>query len=230
MNATKLGLRITSSALATALALAPVNSALAAPAAAPAPAPLDPQPVDEVPEDVESPEGVDGEDPEAVEGETPEDVDGEDPEADIEAPEDEEPVDEEIEDEEPEDEDLPIAAEGPLRPAEPTWGPKDQFPMNGKGMLITGGVVTGLGAAFIVTSILITACDFDSALSCKFAPQRDFLVPTAVAATGLGLLLIGVGIGNHIKYKRWERWAPETAFVPTTVPGGGGGVAMVGRF
>ncbi|KIG16684.1 hypothetical protein DB30_04157 [Enhygromyxa salina] len=243
MNATKLGLRITSSVLATALTLAPVRGAVAAPAAAPAPAPLDPQPVDEVDEG-EDPEGEDpegeGVDPEAVtegeEGEEPvaeEPVEPEEPEVEEPEPEEPEPEPEPEEEEaEPEEEEaeLPIVPEGPLRPAEPTWGPKDQFPMNGKGMLITGGVVTGLGAGFIVTSILITGCDYESALSCKLAPQRDFLVPLAVASTGLGLLLLGVGVGNRIKYKRWERWAPETAVVPTMVPGGGGGVAMVGRF
>ena len=125
----------------------------------------------------------------------------------------------------------PAADPGEMRPPEPTWGPKNQYPRNGKGMLITGGVTTGLGAAFIVTSVLITRCDFESSLSCRFGDQRDFLIPTAVATTGLGLLLVGVGIGNHIKYKRWQNWTPEkTAVVPTYVPGGGGGVAFVGKF
>ncbi len=98
-------------------------------------------------------------------------------------------------------------------------------------MLITGGIVTGLGAAFIATSVLITRCDYDSSLRCRYGNQRDFLVPTAVATTGLGLLLVGVGVGNHIRYKRWENWTPEkTAVVPTFVPGGGGGLAWVGSF
>ncbi|PRQ05671.1 hypothetical protein [Enhygromyxa salina] len=240
MNATKLGLRITSSVLATALTLAPVNGAVAAPAAAPAPAPLEPQPVEDVGDESEEPEGVEGEEPEGVtDGEAGEDPEVEAPEEleepeveepEVEEPEPEEEESDESEAEEEEEADLSITPEGPMRPAEPTWGPKDQYPMNGKGMLITGGLVTGLGAGFIVTSILITRCDFDSALSCKLAPQRDFLVPLAVASTGLGLLLLGVGVGNRIKYKKWERWAPETAVVPTMVPGGGGGVAMVGRF
>jgi hypothetical protein len=123
-----------------------------------------------------------------------------------------------------------LADAGPIQPPEPTWGPKGQYPRNGKGMLITGGIVTGLGAAFIVTSVLITQCDFESSLKCKYGDQRDFLIPTAVATTGLGLLLVGVGIGNRIKYKRWQNWTPEqTAVVPTYVPGGGG-VAWVGQF
>jgi hypothetical protein len=96
--------------------------------------------------------------------------------------------------------------------------------------MITGGTVTGLGAAFIITSVLITTCDFESALACKLNDQRDFLVPLAVATTGLGLMLIGVGVGNHVKYKRWKNWTPEqTAVVPTMVPGGGG-MAWVGKF
>jgi hypothetical protein len=151
-----------------------------------------------------------------------------DPEGEeTELPEAEETEGEEVTIDEPPD----LADAGPMRPPEPTWGPKNQYPRNGKGMLITGGIVTGLGAAFIVTSVLITRCDFESALSCKFGDQRDLLIPTAVAATGLGLLLIGVGVGNHVKYKRWKTWTPEqTAVVPTYVPGGGGGVAWVGRF
>jgi hypothetical protein len=239
MNATKLGLRITSSVLATALTLAPIHGAVAAPAAAPIAPPDEEAALEgegESPEDV-APEGIapEGETPEGEtpEGVTPEGVEGETPEGEdmIDPPEPEpEPEVEEPEIEEPEEEELALTPEGPMRPAEPTWGPKDQYPMNGKGMLITGGVVTGLGAAFILTSVLITSCNFDSALSCKFGEQRDFLVPVAVTATGVGLLLLGVGVGNHIKYKRWERWAPETAVVPTMVPGGGGGMAFVGRF
>ncbi|PRP92378.1 hypothetical protein ENSA5_49480 [Enhygromyxa salina] len=262
MYANKLGLRITSSVLATSLSLVPMTSAWAAPPdavdaegeaeegdapegeAAEGEVAEGEQPEGEVAEG-EAPEGetaegegAEGEQPEgevaegeAAEGEAAE---GEEPEPEVVAPEDEaeaelpeaDEVEAEAVEEEPE-----LVPEGPLRPPEPTWGPKDQYPMNGKGMLITGGLITGLGAAFIVTSVLITDCNFDSALSCKLGDQRDFLIPLSVAATGLGVLLVGVGIGNHVKYKRWERWAPEkTAVVPTLVPGGGGGVAWVGKF
>jgi hypothetical protein len=194
------------SVLATAVGLAPIHGALAA------------QPEGEEPE-----EGEEGEEGEGEEGEEGEVAEGEEPEP--EEAEAEEEEEEEAVEELPQFEDL-----GPMRPPEPTWGPKGQYPRNGKGMLITGGIVTGLGAAFIVTSVLITRCDFDSALSCRYGDQRDFLVPTAIATTGLGLLLIGVGVGNHIKYKRWQNWSPEqSAVVPTYVPGGGG-VAVVGRF
>lgn len=222
MTSSKLGFlpsSVLASVLATAVSLAPVQAVAAPPE--------------------EAPEGEEGsvevgapEEGETAEGETPE---GETPveiEPPVEEPTDEGEVEGEGEgEEEPAAEEVPTAIEdsGPLRPPEPTWGPKSQYPRNGKGMLITGGITTGLGAAFIVTSILLTRCDFDSALSCKFGDQRDFLVPTAVATTGLGLLLIGVGVANHVKYKKWQNWTPETAVVPSYVPGGGG-VAWVGRF
>ena len=242
MTASKLGSlpsSVLASVLSTAVILAPVQ-ALAAP----------PEETPEVgaPEgeeggvEVGSPEGeppADGVAPVEIEppaeGETPaEGEEVETPEGEGEA-EGEEATDEgegEEEVEEPATEEPPPSLEeaGPMRPPEPTWGPKNQYPRNGKGMLITGGIVTGLGAAFIVTSVLLTRCDFDSALSCKYVDQRDFLVPSAVATTGLGLLLIGVGVDNHLKYKKWQNWTPEeTAVVPSYVPGGGG-VAWVGRF
>ncbi|MFO7562857.1 MAG: hypothetical protein R6X02_09470 [Enhygromyxa sp.] len=231
---------VLASVLATTVGLAPVNGALAAP-------PEDT--VDEAEGEGEDAEGgvAEGEAPEGeeadAEGEAPE---GEEAVAEGEAPEGEEadaelPEADEVSGGEDEDQDEEVeAAEeppppdfddmGPMRPPEPTWGPKNQYPRDGKGMLITGGLVTGLGAAFIVTSVLITRCDFDSALSCRYGDQRDFLIPTAVATTGLGVLLVGVGISNRIKYKRWQNWTPEqTAVVPSYVPGGGG-VAVVGRF
>ncbi|HLT37072.1 MAG TPA: hypothetical protein VK034_12330 [Enhygromyxa sp.] len=212
---------VLASVLATAVGLAPIHGALAAPP-------------EETEVDVDAPEegeeGVEGgEEGEEVEGEEVEGEEAEPEEADAELPE----AEEVSEPEEPEAEEPPppeIDEPGPMRPPEPTWGPKNQYPRNGKGMLITGGIVTGLGAAFIVTSVLITRCDFDSALSCKYGDQRDFLVPLSVATTSLGLLLIGVGVGNHVKYKKWKNWTPEqSALVPSYMPGGGG-VAYVARF
>jgi hypothetical protein len=234
MNSSKLGLQLTSSVLALALAttvgVMPVGDALAG-----APA------TDEDEIEVGSPADDDGDE---IEIGDPDDGD----EIEIGAPEESDEIEIDIgmpeepgeaEDELPEadelsigddddDDDLMTMPEGPQRPSEPTWGPKDH-PRNGKGMLATGGVVTGLGAAFIVTAMLITRCDYDSELRCKYGDQRDFLVPTAVATTGLGLLLIGVGVSNRVKYKRWQNWSPETAVVPTFTPDGGG-LAWVGRF
>jgi hypothetical protein len=232
MNSSKLGLQLTSSVLALALAttvgVMPVGDALAG-----APA------TDEDEIEVGSPADDDGDE---IEIGDPDDGD----EIEIGAPDEGDEIEigigmpeepDEAEDELPEadelsigddDDDLMTMPEGPQRPSEPTWGPKDR-PRNGKGMLATGSVVTGLGAAFIVTAMLITRCDYDSELRCKYGDQRDFLVPTAVATTGLGLLLVGVGISNRIKYKRWQNWSPETAVVPTFTPDGGG-LAWVGRF
>lgn len=271
MNATKLGLRLTSSVLATALCFAPANGVLAAPAGADE---SEDEGEDEAPEEEaegEDPEGeeAEGEDPEGedTEGEDPEgedtegeDTEGEDPEGEEAEGEDTEgetaegeegetaegegetaegPTDAEVAEdaEEPEGADAEIEeeapaelAEGPQRPPEPAWGPKKQYPMNGKGMLITGGVVTGLGAAFIVTSLLITRCDFESSLACKYGDQRNFLVPTAVATTALGLMLVGVGVGNRIKYKKWENWTPEKTAIAPTFMRGGGGIAIAGQF
>jgi hypothetical protein len=233
MTASKLGpvsSSVLASVLATAVGLAPVHVLAAPPEETEVSIGAPEEGEEGAPGDVETPEGEtpEGETPpegegEVTEGETPE---GETPEGEATEGEGEGEV------EEPEEEVPPPVVEetGPLRPPEPTWGPKSQYPRNGKGMLITGGLVTGLGAAFIITSVLVTRCDFDSNLSCKFGDQRNFLVPTAVATTGLGLLLIGVGVANHIKYKRWQNWTPEkAAMVPTYVPGGGG-VALVGRF
>ena len=164
-------------------------------------------------------------DSEMSEDETAED------EASDEDTEDEDAEDEDAEDEATGDEDAAaLAPPGPQRPPQPVWGRKGQYARDGKGMLIAGGVTAGLGTAFIITSVLITRCDFDSALSCRYGDQRDFLVPTAVAATALGGLLIGVGFALRSRYKKWERWTPEkAALVPTFSPEGGG-VALVGKF
>ncbi len=88
----------------------------------------------------------------------------------------------------------------------------------------------GVGAAFIVTSILITRCDFESALKCQWGNQRTFFTPSAVAVTALGGVLLGAGLGYRIRYKRWESWTPKVAVVAPTLLPSGGGVAAVGRF
>jgi hypothetical protein len=225
MTSSKLGSlpsSVLASVLATAVGLAPIHGAVAAP------------PEDEG--DEISVGGDDEGDEISVGGDDEGDeisVGGDDEGDEIAVGGDDEPEPEEADEEDEVDEiepPPPLAEPGAMRPPEPTWGPKNQYPRNGKGMLITGGITTGLGAAFIVTSILITRCDFESSLRCRYGDQRNFLVPSAVATTGLGLLLVGIGVGNRIKYKRWQNWAPEkTAVVPTHMPGGGG-LAWVGQF
>ena len=240
MISSKLGIQLSSSVLTTALALAPVNGAWAAPP------PADPDPGGEQ-IDVDGSDAAEGETTEvgSPESEAAAEQSGDAEAIEVGSPEGEAADAEAVPEQDvaegdaalPEAEELDASADepdlaptGPVRPLEPTWGPKDQYPRNGKGMLITGGIVTALGAAFIATSVIITRCDFDSGLECRYGDQRDFLIPTAVATTGLGLLLVGIGVGNRVKYKRWENWTPEqTAVVPTYVPGGGG-LAWVGRF
>ena len=128
-----------------------------------------------------------------------------------------------------ESEDL-AAAEGPIRPDEPRWGKANQKSMKGTGMIVVGSSATVLGAAFIGIAFAITGCDYDSALKCRFEQQRDLLIPTAITATGTGLLLLGVGLGLRSQYKRWKNWTPDQAMVAPTLLKGGGGFAVSGRF
>ena len=48
-------------------------------------------------------------------------------------------------------------------------------------------------------------------------------------------MLLAVGVGYHLRYKKWERWTPEgdkkTALIPTPAAfRGGGGLVWSGRF
>lgn len=153
-------------------------------------------------------------------------------EADAEAGDEEEAA---ADDEEPADEGEPgaappeeAAAEGPPRPPEPKFG---KHSATGRGMMLAGTVLTGVGAGLIAFSWIATECNYDSAFECKFADQRTFFVPTSVALTGLGLVLLATGLGYRGKYKRWENWQPgQQAMVVPTVMRGGGGLGLVGRF
>ena len=138
----------------------------------------------------------------------------------------------------PEPEPAPeIAPEPPVdsdRPKEPTVAGK---PAKGKGMLIAGGVLFGAGVAGTVASILLTRCpEPANTVGCKYEPHRSFAVPVAGAGTLVGVLLLGVGLGYHVRYKKWKNWKPksdkvikESALIPTIYPGGAG-VGYVGRF
>ena len=93
-------------------------------------------------------------------------------------------------------------------------------------------------------------CKYDGPLQCKYQEQDQFLIPMGAAVTLLGAMLLGVGAGYYVGYKKWERWTPEvaaaekakqdkrkrrgrgskqTAFAPSMIRGG---AAMVvgGRF
>lgn len=126
------------------------------------------------------------------------------------------------------------------RPEEPRVAGK---PRTGKGLMIAGGTVLGVGIAATITFGLMTRhCSYDGPLSCKLKDQDQLLIPLGAAATLAGAMLLAVGIGYHVHYKKWERWKPgdnekkkrrgrgsKTAFVPSVMPGGGG-MVWAGRF
>lgn len=121
---------------------------------------------------------------------------------------------------------------GPQRPEEPTIGGR---PAKGTGLMIAGGSLMLLGTAGLVTVGLITQnCSFDGPLKCKYQNQGAFLIPMMAAPTLLGAILLAVGGGYRVRYKKWERWTPaqdkKSAMVLPVASRQGGGVAVVGRF
>ncbi len=137
---------------------------------------------------------------------------------------------------EPEPEPLPVIAP-PIdsdRPKEPTIAGK---PAKGKGMLIAGGVLLGGGVVGTVATILLTRCpEPANTVGCKYQEHRFFAVPVATSGTLVGVLLLGVGLGFNIRYKKWKNWKAEdkkvlkeSALVPTFSPGGAG-LGYIGRF
>jgi hypothetical protein len=103
--------------------------------------------------------------------------------------------------------------------------------------MIAGGTVAGVGAGLTIAFTLMTRnCSIDGPLQCRLQNQDDFLIPMAAATLLTGTMLLGVGVGYALRYKRWERWTPEngartkkTAFVPTATRTSAG-LALVGRF
>jgi hypothetical protein len=117
------------------------------------------------------------------------------------------------------------------RPPEPRIGDK---PAKGKGLMIAGGTVAGVGLGLTIAFSLMTRnCSIDGPLQCRLQNQDDFLIPMGAAALLTGTMLLGVGVGYHLRYKRWERWTPEegkrAAVVPTATRTSAG-LAVVGRF
>lgn len=119
------------------------------------------------------------------------------------------------------------------RPPEPRIANK---PATGKGLMIAGGTVAGVGLGLTIAFSLMTRnCSIDGPLQCGLKNQDNFLIPMGAATLLTGTMLLGVGVGYYLRYKRWERWTPEngtgkrTAFVPTASRNGAG-LAVVGRF
>jgi hypothetical protein len=215
--------RITCSALAATLAVLPCNEALAqaAPTAAPAstppaaPAPTA-TPGTTPPADPNQPAGA------VPTADTPPEATGETAEAPVETPV-ETPAEAPAAAEAPPP---PPAPEGPVRPPEPTVA-NGKYKAKGTGLMIAGGALLGLGVAGVVTSFFLTKCPEPAdSFACKNQQHNTFAVPATGAAALLGAVLLAVGVGYRLRYKKWERWtpdsAPKTALYPTMLRGGAG--------
>ncbi|MCA9649674.1 MAG: hypothetical protein KC501_07185 [Myxococcales bacterium] len=225
---------IVSSLVAATLALAPVHDALAAPKA-------DDAAADETAEDAPEDEEAEGEEPsdeEAAEGEAAEGEEGEPAEGELTEEEAEAAAAAEAEaaaaaEAEAAKSDSSYLPEEDDRPPEPRIANK---PAKGKGMMIAGGSAAGAGLAMTITFGLMTRhCSIDGPLQCRLQNQDDFLIPMGVATLLTGTMLLAVGVGYHLRYKKWERWTPEgdkkTALIPTPAAfRGGGGLVWSGRF
>ncbi len=236
--------RLISPFLATALVVLPVSQAQAAAyAQAAEPAGDETSPDAAAEGDAASPEaapaeGAEGTPAEGAEGTPAEGAEGAPVEGAEGTP--EEGAEGEVAEPEPEPEPEPEAApapavpEGPEKPPEPMIAGK---PAKGKGMMIAGGVLLAGGIAGTIASFLLTNCpEPANTVGCKYEPHRTLAVPIAASGTLVGGLLLAVGVGYGVRYKRWLRWKPEdakvikqTALVPTMTPGGAG-LGYVGRF
>jgi len=214
--------RIHCSVLAATLVALPCHSseAHAAQATAPATPPATgTTPTTGTPED--SNRGVDGTGAITAPGETPTEVPGETP-AEAAEPTPEPPPPEVIAPPAP-----PPAPVGPQRPPEPTVA-NGKYKAKGTGLMIAGGSLFGLGIAGVITSFFLTKCDEPAnSFACKNKQNNTFSVPATAAAALLGAVLLSVGIGYRVRYKKWENWKPtntppKTAVYPTLLRGGAG--------
>jgi len=236
--------RLLSPFLATAMVVLPVSQAQAA-AFAPAAEPAEGAPDDAATPGENDTPGADGPadgTTEPVEGAEGEGVEGEGAEGEGEGELAEEPALEPAAEPEPEPEPEPVAEvapapvvpEGPERPPEPMIAGK---PAKGKGMMIAGSALFVGGIAGTIATIFLTRCpEPANTTGCKYAEHRTLAVPIAASGTLAGALLLAVGVGYGVRYKRWLKWKPEdekvikqSALVPTMTPGGAG-LGYVGRF
>lgn len=181
---------------------------------------------DETEGDEEPAEGdeAEGEETEGDEAEATEDEAAED---EAETP---EPIDAATDAEEPVTE---MEAPVPAVPAEPEdeRGPPPMYgerEATGKGLLIAGGAVTAGGLAFLGASIAVTRCD-PTEPGCPYGDQDLFLIPSALAVTGVGAMLLVAGGINMVRYKKWQRGELKTVFAPAPMRNGAG-VTASGRF
>ncbi len=120
----------------------------------------------------------------------------------------------------------PPEPQGPERPPEPTVA-NGKYKAKGTGLMIAGGSLFALGAAGLITSVFLTRCPEPAdSFACKNQENSTFAVPATAAATLLGAVLVFVGVGYRVRYKKWENWkpenAPKTAVYPTLLRGGAG--------
>ena len=129
------------------------------------------------------------------------------------------------------------------KPEEPMVNGK---PRKGIGLMIAGGVTLLGGITSTVVFHQVTlGCSLDGPLGCRHKNQDQFLIPLGAAITLLGTMLLAVGVGYHVHYRKWERWTPADAEkkkrrrgrrgrtaalpAPTLLPGGGG-MGWSGKF
>lgn len=124
----------------------------------------------------------------------------------------------------------PVVPEGPERPPEPTVG-QGKYKAKGTGLMIAGGTLFGVGLAGVLTTYFLTRCpeeDLENNFACKNRQHNTFAIPATASLALLGAVLLLVGAGYHVRYKRWERWTPEaaakkkSALSPTFLRGGAG--------
>lgn len=129
------------------------------------------------------------------------------------------------------------------KPEEPTIGGK---PRKGIGLMIAGGAVLLGGITSTITFAMVTEnCSREGPLACKHQNQGQFLIPLGAAISLLGVMLLSVGVGYHLHYRKWQRWTPAdgekakrrerrrgaTASLPSpTLMHQGGGLSVSGRF
>jgi hypothetical protein len=90
---------------------------------------------------------------------------------------------------------------GPILPDEPRYGDK---PMTGRGQIWAGIVAGGGGVVALTASLLMTTCDYNSALGCRFGQSRPVTVAGSASIIATGAVLIVGGLAHRYRYHRWQ--------------------------